>query len=160
MAEEFSSEPTAEPVDTAPVETEAAMAATRGRGRPSGSKNKPKAPVEETGAVPVAPKPAKAQKTVVQIETTPVVTEAPKPKRVKIQAPPAPPVPPPTAPVAPPAPKRRAKPEAAPREQAMVDPPSPRSTVRTASQMLKEMQRQHKRHEESYYAGEIAKFMR
>lgn len=159
MAEEFSSEPTAEPVETAPVETEAAMVATRGRGRPSGSKNKPKAPVEETEAVPVAPKPAKAQKSVVQIETTPVVTEAPKPKRVKIQAPPAPPDPP-AAPVAPPAPKRRAKPEAAPREQAMVDPPSPRSTVRTASQMLKEMQRQHKRHEESYYAGEIAKFMR
>lgn len=159
MAEEFSSEPTAEPVETAPVETEAAMVATRGRGRPSGSKNKPKAPVEETEAVPVAPKPAKAQKPTVQIETTPVVTEAPKPKRVKIQAPPAPPDPP-AAPVAPPAPKRRAKPEAAPREQAMVDPPSPRSTVRTASQMLKEMQRQHKRHEESYYAGEIAKFMR
>jgi hypothetical protein len=42
----------------------------------------------------------------------------------------------------------------------LFEPPSPRTTVRTASQMLRELQKQQKRHEENYYAAEISKFMR
>ena len=145
MAEEISSEPlveepaTPDMPGTAALQPEVPEVQKRGRGRPPGSKNRPKEPKQEVQKAPEPPKASKPK--AVKIEVTPVV-EPMEPEAKASKKPRSPP-----------------KPKAEVIE-APVSPPSPRQAVRTAASLLREMHRQEKARTESFYASEIAKFMR
>ena len=113
----------------------------RGRGRPPGSKNKPKVQIETVPAAAPAEKAKLAKE--VEIESAPVVEPVKRAKRVKTEAPKAP--------------AKRVELET---PEPKAAPASPRSVVRNAAQLLRDMHAQQKRAEEAYYAAEIAKFMR